>query len=179
MKEIFKPIPDYPNYEVSNFGRVKSLERVVKNRFSYKTVKEKILKQNPDKNGYLQLKLCKNGICKTQKVHQLVTMAFLNHKPNGLTLVVDHIDADVANNKLSNLQVITHRENLSKDKKDVGIRFKSGKWESSIAKEGKFIYLGRFNHKIIAHLAYRKAVKNLHLFDGNNAKFRKFINENY
>lgn len=45
--EIWKPIKDYEGlYEVSNLGRVKSLEKTLKNRFNYYKTKEKILKQN-------------------------------------------------------------------------------------------------------------------------------------
>ena len=43
-------------------------------------------------------------------------MAFLNHKPNGNKLVVDHINNVKTDNRLSNLQIITQRKNTSKDR---------------------------------------------------------------
>ena len=49
-----------------------------------------------------------------RSVQQWVAMAFLGHEPNGNKLVVDHIDGDVRNNHVSNLQIISHGENIFK-----------------------------------------------------------------
>ena len=75
-------------YEVSNLGRVKSLERVVycglrKGRPAYRTVPEKILKTGLDLDGYHQVLIAnKEGEkFKNAKVHQLVAAAFLGEKP--------------------------------------------------------------------------------------------------
>jgi len=106
--EIFKDIPGYEGiYQVSDLGRVKSL----------KFNKEKILKPGVNNHGYYTVVLCK-GKRKTINVHQLVAMAFLNHEPCGYNgLIVDHKDNNPLNNRLSNLQLISQRENTSKDKK--------------------------------------------------------------
>ena len=70
-EEIWKPIKDYEGlYEVSNLGRVKSL--------NYRgTGKEKILKNSECNNGYLLIGLVKNGKLKTFYVHRLVAEAFI------------------------------------------------------------------------------------------------------
>ena len=108
MKEIWKDIEGYEGlYQVSDLGRVKSL----------KFGKERILKQNQTYKGYLVVTLSENGKTKTRNVHVLVAMAFLDHKPDGTQkVVVDHIDNNKNNNTLDNMQLISHRENVSKDR---------------------------------------------------------------
>jgi hypothetical protein len=106
--ENWKDVPDYVGlYKVSNLGRVKS------SLHSFK----RVLKAGVDGKGYYTVALTKRGEAKTFKVHQLVAMAFLNHKPCGYELVVDHIDNNKLNNNLSNLQLISHQENCTKDRK--------------------------------------------------------------
>ena len=70
MKEIWKDIEGYKGlYQVSNLGRVKSL--------NYKrTGKEKILIYTKQKNGYIYIGLCKDGIVKSFRVHRLVAKIF-------------------------------------------------------------------------------------------------------
>lgn len=93
--EIWKDIEGYPNYQVSNMGRVKSLNY---NR----TGKEKILKGIKNRKGYLQVGLCKEGLQKTVKVHRLVASTFIPN-PNNLSQL-NHIDEDKTNNCVDNLE---------------------------------------------------------------------------
>ena len=93
MEEIWKDKKDYEgHYQVSNFGKVKSI----------KFGKEIILKLNKDKDGYLQVTLCKNNIKKVYKVHRLVAQAFLDN-PYNLSQV-NHKDEDKTNNNVDNLE---------------------------------------------------------------------------
>ena len=90
-KEIFRDVKGYEGlYQVSNFGNVKSLERIDNyNRL----VKEKILKPYTDKVGYLHVVLCNNGKMKSFLVHRLVAMVFLpNPDPNNYTEVNHKIE---------------------------------------------------------------------------------------
>lgn len=87
--EEWKDIEGYPNYMVSNLGRVKSLG-------NDKTRKEKILNGCKDKDGYFQIKLSKEGKVKMYKVHRLVAQAFLDN-PNNLP-EVNHKDEDKTDN---------------------------------------------------------------------------------
>lgn len=98
--EIWKPVLNYEGlYEVSNFGRVKSL------------ISGKILKLTKQRNGYLQVGLCKDRKQKKFLVHRLVYMAFNGEIPAGLE--VNHInDKDKTDNRLCNLNLMTHKENL-------------------------------------------------------------------
>ena len=114
--EIWKDIPKYNNYQVSNFGRVKSLERQVTSRGGVRTIPEKILSNNLTKAGYEVVSISLNN-GKKQKVttvHQLMAMAFLDHEPNGHTIVVDHINGMRTDNRIENLQLISHGENIKK-----------------------------------------------------------------
>lgn len=95
MKEIWKNIKGYEGlYEVSNLGRVKSLN------YNH-TRKEGFLKP-ADKRGYLSVQLFKNGILKWHLVHRLVASAFIEN-PDNLPQV-NHIDQNKKNNKVSNIE---------------------------------------------------------------------------
>lgn len=107
-------------YEVSDHGRVKSLERVVPLRdhpfLKQRTLPERILRMKvnkPSGRAYArhQVTLCKDGLEYTFNVARLVAQAFLPN-PNGYELVL-HLDDDATNNHYSNLQWGTHAENVS------------------------------------------------------------------
>ena len=164
--EIWKEIKGFENYEVSTLGRIKSLARTIiyKDGRVYK-YKSKILKPNINTAGYFYVNLFKNTKSETKMIHQLVAIAFLNHKPNGLKLVVDHVDSDRLNNELYNLQVITTRENTSKgfincSSKYTGVHWDKAckKWKSNIKINGKNKYLGLFTNELEASKAYQKAL---------------------
>jgi hypothetical protein len=161
QQEEFRSIPGYEGYyEVSNFGNVKSLG-------NDKSRKEKILRPGLSSGRYYLVILTKDGKRKTIKIHILVAMAFLGHVPDGThKIVVDHIDNNRLNNHLSNLQLITQRENLSKDRKNgtskhTGVSWNKGanKWRSYIKINGKQKYLGTFTSEEDAAEAYQKALK--------------------
>ena len=156
--EIWKNIPNYNGiYQVSNLGNIKSL----------KFNKVKYLKLTLNSEGRYSVSLYKNGILSSnKKLSVLVAEAFLNHTPCGHKLVVDHIDNNPLNDKLYNLQIITHRKNLTKDKKNgtskyIGV-FKYGKrWRSEIGINNTKNYLGTFNTEIEASQAYQKELTKL------------------
>lgn len=110
-QELWMPILGYElAYQVSNFGRVKSCERRVKNRWGCRVVKERILKQKKDKDGYKMVELSLESSYKTHKVHHLVLNAFSN--PRGKDEVCCHIDGDRNNNFIFNLKWDTQAENI-------------------------------------------------------------------
>lgn len=115
MEEVWKPIDGYEGiYEVSSFGRIKSLERIIKNsgtRSGYSKLKERILtpRVNKKRHGYYEISLKKNGMEKRYKVHRLVAMAFIPN-PEGKP-EVNHIDGNKSNNSILNLEWVTSKEN--------------------------------------------------------------------
>lgn len=105
--EVWKDILGYEGiYQVSNFGKVKSLKRATKNQHGKQEI---ILKQRTHRDGYLRVNLKKEGKMKVQTVHRLVASAFLDNENN--LVAVNHIDGDKTNNKLSNLEWCSIGEN--------------------------------------------------------------------
>ena len=111
MTEEWKDIEGYENlYQVSNMGRVKSLDRLVKaSRGGFRGVKGQLMSLCKDKDGYLILRLAKNGKHKNYKVHRLVAQAFIPNPEN--KPCIDHINGIVSDNRLENLRWTTHKEN--------------------------------------------------------------------
>ena len=107
-KEVWKDIPEYEGYQVSNLGRVKSLERI---DALGRKVEEKILKPLITRNGYYLTGLYKNSIRKFYYVHRFVWEAFNGTIPEGLQ--VNHINEIKADNRLSNLNLMTCKENCN------------------------------------------------------------------
>lgn len=175
QEEIWKEVPGYQGYyEVSNLGRVRSLDREVGSR----SIKGKVLKASISK-GYYRLELSCKSETKMFYIHQLVVMAFLGHKPDGTTkVVVDHIDNNPLNNNLSNLQLISVRENSSKDKKGYSSQYTgvvlnkpTNKWKSSIVVDGKLKHLGYFDTEKEASQYYQDALKSID--NGTEIKVKK------
>ena len=108
--EIWKPVVGFSGYEVSNFGRVRSLDRVITRKDGSKQFcKGIIMKQTPDKDGYLKLALSKQRKRHSKIVHRLVGEAFISDYSDNLQ--INHIDEVKTNNKVDNLECVTSLEN--------------------------------------------------------------------
>jgi len=176
--EIWKDIPEYEGvYQVSNFGRVKSLSRLVRNRQGSWDSKERILNPTIGTTGYFYVTLSNEVKRKKIKVHQLVTMAFLGHKPCGHKLVVDHINNNRLDNRVINLQITTVRYNNSKDRKNKNSKYtgvqsnNKGTFRARLIHLRKTINLGTFDTEEEASLAYQNAVNDIE--NGNNIRHNK------
>ena len=112
MEEIWKDIEGFEGlYQVSNLGRVKSLEKLSHGDYIRKMrVRERILNLHPDGKGYLMAWLYKDGIRKTMKVHRLVANTFISNTDNKPQ--IDHINADKQDNRVINLRWCTGKENF-------------------------------------------------------------------
>ena len=102
MLEVWVSIPEANGlYEVSNLGRVRSLDRTVGHRWGGEAVKRgRVLKPRRDKDGYLFVSLAFAGKSVNAKVHRLVARAFL---PASDLPEVNHDDLDKTNNAATNL----------------------------------------------------------------------------
>ncbi|EHI69001.1 NUMOD4 domain-containing protein [Streptococcus ictaluri] len=99
-------------YEISNTGKIRSLDRLItcsdgRNVF-YKGIE---LKYSLNKDGYCVVALCKNGTQKSAHIHRLVAEAFI--KKNRQNLEVNHIDENKENNNAKNLEWVTRKENCN------------------------------------------------------------------
>ena len=162
--EIWKDIPGYEGYyQASTLGRIKSLPRHVPKRNGGTVfIKGGIRKQVIDNKGYFTIMLNKETEI-TYKVHSLIAMAFLNHRPCGYKTVVDHINNIHTDNRAVNLQITTQRINGSKDRinksgKTGAYLVPSGKWDAKVVFDGKRYHLGTFSTKEEAGEAYKSAV---------------------
>lgn len=113
--EIWKDIPGYEGrYQVSNEGRVRSLDRPVRvvcqGIDTMRIAKGKVLRPGPSKSGHVTVAL---GRGKSRPVHQLVLEAFVGLRPEGCEVLhLNHVPTD---NRLANLRYGTRSENLRMD----------------------------------------------------------------
>ncbi len=157
--EIWKDIPEYESYyQVSNFGNIKSL----------KFGKERVLKAGITKQGYSIVNLSKNKKQISVSVHRIVAIAFLGHNSKNRKIIIDHINNIKTDNRLENLQIITQRQNTSKDKKIGSSKYtgvswdkRKKKWRVMIQINSNNIFLGLFTDEYEAHLAYEKALSEI------------------
>jgi len=170
MKEIWKDIKGYEGlYEVSNYGKVKSLDRFLPHTSGGERLhKGRVLKQL--KSPYFSVYISNEfNVKKRYYVHKLVAIAFLNHKPNGFKgLIVDHIDNNPFNNYVDNLQLITQRENVSKSRKIrtskyIGVSYYKTRnnWVARIDVNGKTKHLGYYKTELEAYNKYQLELKKI------------------
>ena len=107
FEEVWIDIKGYEGlYQISNYGRVKSLQRVT---VDGKHIKEKLLKSGLNKPNYKFVILRKNGVSYNNMIHRLVAEHFISN-PNNLR-EVNHIDGNKHNNHISNLEWVSSSEN--------------------------------------------------------------------
>lgn len=116
MEEIWKDITGYEGlYQVSNLGRIKSLDKLMLVYGFHKTPiqairKGKILSPRKNSDGYEKVSLTKDNVSKQYFVHRLVAICFIDNV-NGYE-EVNHIDGNKTNNNITNLEWCTHLENM-------------------------------------------------------------------
>ena len=139
----FSYIENFDGYFVSKCGKI----------YSDKT--GRILKPWINNNGYERIELGGTRIF----IHQAVAVAYLGWKPGDRSRHLDHIDANKTNNHVSNLRIISVRDNVYKEKnKLTGAQLTSGgKWMAQIRVNGWLQYLGSYDTQEQAHSRYKVA----------------------
>ena len=109
-REDWRAIPGYEGkYEVSNLGRVRSLNRMEKSGNRVRPRRERILKPDTP-HGYERVMLSAEGKRSRVMVHHLVLSAFVGPRPEGYD--TNHIDGKKRNNVVHNLEWVTRRTNI-------------------------------------------------------------------
>lgn len=103
-------------YQVSNLGRVKSIDRKVSCNGGLKLAKGRIIHQFSNGRGYLNIPLSKDGYSKRKYVHRLVCESFIGNIGD---LEINHIDKCKTNNNVNNLEICTRAYNMAYSKEDI------------------------------------------------------------
>ena len=112
-EEIWRPVVGYEGlYEVSSYGRVRSLDRYVKSKSeSYRLTKGKVLSGSITKDGYVRCLIKVNGVGRSYFVHRLVAETFIPN-PDNLPQI-NHKDEDKTNNRVDNLEWCDPKYNMN------------------------------------------------------------------
>lgn len=183
--EIWKDIPGYEGrYQVSNMGRVKSLDRITIDKHGRnKRLKGQIIapkKGTVKGHDYVNVIIYKDLRDKTFRIHVAVMLAFVGERPENH--VIDHINGDGLDNRLVNLRYCTKRENAIFDNvkrkkthsKYLGVTrtsWNEKRWMAHIRINAKQYNLGSFENEIDAHNAYVAAAKKSSPGDYFNSMF--------
>lgn len=161
MSEVWKSIENYSNYEVSNEGNVRHIE------------KKKILKPSKLTTYHSQVKLYNDDGSKWWRIHRLVANAFIPNPENYPW--IDHIDGNPLNNNVNNLRWCTPLMNAKNRKANKhtttglkGVSFKKDKYCARITSNKITYHIGYYKTKEEAHEAYKK--KAIELFGEYNRK---------
>ena len=144
MIEEWRPIVGYEGlYEVSSYGRVRSVDRYDNRNCVRKSKVLSLLKKS--EYGYIQVNLSYNGKLYKKYVHRLVAQAFIPN-PDNLP-EVNHIDEDKTNNRVDNLEFCDHKYNLNFGTariRERDTKIKNGYWTGLSEKEYKKKYSKKY-----------------------------------
>ena len=175
IEEQWIGIPNYIGlYEVSNLGKVRSLDRLVNNKKSVKSIfkKGKILKGGISVNT-LVVVLSKNGYVQTFSIKALVARQFLNYKQGG-KMAIKHKDGDIKNCTSTNLMITTRRDKITKcptTNKYIGVTRSRKTYRVRVLINGVLISLGKFKTRELAKQFYDLAYDNKDKYQGNAKQF--------
>lgn len=172
--EEWKPVLGFEGrYEASNLGNIKSLERAefMPWKNATRVWKEKILSPNKKDNIYLFVVLYDGTgrVGGRQKyIHRLIYEAHHGKIPKGF--IINHKDKDRTNNRESNLELITQRDNClhgmigrQKTSKYPGVHreARTGYWKAMARNGKKKVYIGKFDTEDLAYEAYKQYVSGI------------------
>lgn len=188
--EEWRDIKGYEGmYQVSDKGRVRSLDREVYHYASGRQrIKGRMLRTCDGNTRYIKTSLSKDGGTKCFPIHQLVAIAFLGHIPNGPIDVVNHINEDRSDNSVSNLEVVTSRQNaiayVSKREYTsiyTGVHYypTNKTWIAQIVYNGAKVALGSHKTELEASNAYQSALSKIEDGTFNPSDYKRKCRSKY
>jgi hypothetical protein len=125
MEEIWRDIEGFEGlYQVSNIGRVKNIKR------------GKVLAERLNSKGYPCALLFKDGVGRNVKIHQIVVNTFIGKIPKGYE--IDHINTIRNDNRVENLRIVTHKENMNNPNTIKKMRGKVGELNPNFGRKASF-----------------------------------------
>ena len=154
LNEEFSPIPN-SNYSINEYGEViNNGNRIILNPFFI--------------SNYPAINLSINGKRKTMYVHHCMSIVYLNHIPKRGLITINHIDQNKQNNRLDNLEIISHRLNSTLTHTNRNRLLPTGvtltpigkrRYKAQLSYLGKNRYLGMFHTAEEASATYQEAVQ--------------------
>lgn len=159
MKEEFKVILNFPDYLISNCGRIKTKGRKVRYTHAvskkefFRQTEERFLKEHlNDRTGYKFVQLYKNKKMHNQTIHRLVAIAFIDTNIAGA--VVNHKDGNKHNNYYKNLEWVSnsynHEHATKTGLKAKGERIGTSKLNNNTVHAIKYFLAKGFSHSELA-----------------------------
>jgi len=140
-KEVWKPVYGYEGiYEISNLGRIKSIDRYRVRDGVFDRIQGKELRQIITKSGYVRVNLSKNGKSKMHLLHRLVLLSF-GILPCGDKQIVNHKNFKRNDNRLENLEWVSYRDNYMHSIENITKNFGKRKYHPVIRISDKKIYV--------------------------------------
>lgn len=113
-EEKWENIKDYQGYQISNLGRVRSIDRYITGKDGKKKLyKGRYKKPTIGKRGYYVINLWKNNKQVQCYIHQLIGQTFIPNPENKTE--IDHINRITTDNRIENLRWVTHKENMNNE----------------------------------------------------------------
>ncbi len=162
--EEWRTVPGFgARYEVSNIGRVRSIDTQVRNKQGLRIQRGRVLKQQMNSAGYWTVTLFNLKERRHSTVSGLMGAAFLGVQPGAKT---DHVNRQRHDNRVANLRPATTSQNgfnaKTRSNNTSGLKGASffpsrNKWRSTITVNGRQQHLGYFDSPEPAHAAYMSA----------------------
>lgn len=158
--EVWKTINNFDNYEISSYGRIRSIDRtIIRSNGRPLVLKGKLLIPDKNSKGYLMLRLrSNNGKFKKVQIHRLVAITFIPN-PDNLPQV-NHIDENKTNNYVDNLEWCTVKYNANYGNRNKNIskaltnNYKISRVILQFDKDGNLIKEWISIHQIYRELGY-------------------------